>query len=139
MSKTISQISDFIHQAFPEANLEIKSIADTATVVHFPIEQKHLRPGGSVSGPTVFAAADASLYIAILGHLGPVIGAVTSGLSINFLNKAMGQTVIVATCQLLKVGKRQVVGEVKLVDERSQLLIAQATGTYSIPPGEGSG
>ena len=129
----INEISQFIHAAFPEANLKIVELNDEETVVHFPIDKRHWRPGGSVSGPTLFAAADAALYIAILGRFEAMKAAVTTALNINFLNKAHGNTVIVAKCRLLKIGSRQVVGEVSLFDQNTDELVAHATGTYALP------
>lgn len=129
----IEEISAFIHQAFPEADLKIVELNEEKTVVHFPVGQRHWRPGGSVSGPTLFSAADATLYIAIMGRLGAVSEAVTTALNINFLSKAVGETVIVAECRLLKVGASLVVGDIWLFDQMTDKLVAQATGTYALP------
>ena len=93
-----------------------------------------LRPGGTVSGPTMMTAADYALYIAILGEIGIVALAVTTNLSINFLRKPTAAQDIRAVCQLMKVGKALIVGDVWLYSIKLDEPIAHAVGTYSIPP-----
>ena len=80
----------------------------------------------------MFTLADVGLYVVILGHIGPVGLAVTTNLNINFLNRPAPQSLI-AECQLLKLGKRLAVGEVRIFTEQDNSLVAHATGTYSIP------
>ena len=95
--------------------------------------EKHLRPGGTVSGPSMFALADVCLYIAILAQIGPVALAVTTNLNINFLRRPSPGD-LVADCRLLKLGNRLAVGEVFLHSQGEDEPVAHATGTYSIPP-----
>jgi uncharacterized protein (TIGR00369 family) len=95
-------------------------------------EERHLRPGGTLSGPAMMALADLSLYIAILANIGPVGLAVTTNLSFNFLRKP-AKADLIADCRLLKLGKRLAVGEVGLWSEGEVDLVCHATGTYSIP------
>ena len=91
------------------------------------------RPGGTISGPTIMALADVSLYVAILASIGWVPLAVTTNLNINFLKKpAPGP--LIGESRLLKLGKRLVVGEVAIRPDGEEDLVAHATATYSIPP-----
>ena len=92
-----------------------------------------LRPGGTVSGATLMALADCAMYVVLLSAIGPISLAVTTNLNINFLRKgALGQD-LVATANLLKLGKRLAVGEVTLLPGASVDPIAHVTATYSIP------
>lgn len=93
----------------------------------------HLRPGGTVSGPTLFSLADFAAYAVILGHIGPQALAVTTNLNINFLNKASPGTLL-GHCRILKLGRRLVVTECDITADGSDDLIAHASATYSIPP-----
>ena len=93
----------------------------------------HLRPGGTISGPTLMELADFSLYVAILAAIGWKPLAVTTNLSINFLRKPSPRD-LVAECKLLKLGKRLAVGEVTITSAGEEEPVAHATGTYSIPP-----
>lgn len=127
----------FLDEVFPELNLDGKSyvveeVAPMAARVRLICQPRHLRPGGTVSGPAMFALADVALYAAILGEIGPVAMAVTTNLNINFLRKPEPGDLI-GECRLIKLGKRLAVGEVALRRPESTDLVAHATGSYSIP------
>jgi len=92
----------------------------------------HLRPGGTISGPSMFALCDLALYVAILHEIGRVKLAVTTSVTINFLRKPEPKDLI-GRARLMKLGKRLAVGEVALFSEGSDEMVAHATGTYSIP------
>jgi uncharacterized protein (TIGR00369 family) len=97
---------------------------------------KSLRPGGTISGPTMMGLTDFSMYVAILASVGPVALAVTTNLNINFLRKP-AQRDLIAEVKLIKLGKRLAVGEVEIYCEGEEDMVAHATATYSIPPPEG--
>jgi uncharacterized protein (TIGR00369 family) len=92
-----------------------------------------LRPGGTVSGPTLMALADFAMYVVLLSAIGPVGLAVTTNLNINFLRKGQPGRDVLAAARLLKLGKRLAVGEVNLLSGGSPDPIAHVTATYSIP------
>jgi uncharacterized protein (TIGR00369 family) len=97
--------------------------------------QKFLRPGGTISGPTMMGLTDFAMYVAILASIGPVPLAVTTNLNINFLRKpAPGD--LIAQARLIKLGKRLAVGEVAIHSDGEEDMVAHATTTYSIPPRE---
>jgi uncharacterized protein (TIGR00369 family) len=95
-----------------------------------------LRPGGTISGPTMMGLTDFSMYVAILASIGPVPLAVTTNLNINFLRKPAARDMI-AEVKLIKLGKRLAVGEVEMFSDGEDEMVAHATATYSIPPPEG--
>lgn len=101
--------------------------------IRLPYDARHIRPGGTISGPAMFALADFSLYIAVLAVIGPVELAVTTNMTIDFLRKPAERDLI-ASVQLLKCGKRLAVGKVDIRAEGETDLCAHVTGTYSIPP-----
>jgi uncharacterized protein (TIGR00369 family) len=92
-----------------------------------------LRPGGTVSGPTLMALADSAMYVVLLSAIGPVGLAVTTNLTINFLRKGASGQDVFAEARLLKLGKRLAMGEVSLYSGTSPDPIAHVTATYSIP------
>ena len=98
--------------------------------------EKFLRPGGTISGPTMMGLTDFAMYVAILASVGPVPLAVTTSLNINFLRKP-GQRDLIAETRLIKLGKRLAVGEVEIYCDGEEDMVAHATATYSIPPPEG--
>ena len=98
--------------------------------------ERSLRPGGTISGPTMMGLTDFAMYVAILASVGPVPLAVTTNLNINFLRKP-AQRDLIADARLIKLGKRLAVGEVRIYSEGDEEMVAHATATYSIPPREG--
>ena len=138
---TVDELRAYLAEIFPEfwkdSDLRLEDIAPMSATVRLIHHPKHLRPGGTISGPAMFAVCDAALFVAILSEIGPVAHAVTTSASINFLRKpAPGDLIGKAT--LIKLGKRLAVGEVALYSEGASKMVAHATGTYSIPKrGEG--
>jgi uncharacterized protein (TIGR00369 family) len=98
---------------------------------HF--HRKSLRPGGTVSGPTLMSLADVAMYVAVLSAIGWEPLAVTTSLNINFLKRPSPRGLI-AEARLLKLGRRLAVGEIAIRSGSSWDLVAHATATYSIPP-----
>jgi uncharacterized protein (TIGR00369 family) len=99
------------------------------------VSERHLRPGGTVSGPSMFGLADVALYLAILSRLGPVALAVTTNASIDFMRKPAAGRDVLAEGRLLKLGRVLAVGDALLFSEGSAEPVARASMTYSIPPG----
>jgi acyl-coenzyme A thioesterase PaaI-like protein len=134
---TKADIVEFLAREFPQSKCVVEEVGQrTATVTH-PVGRDQLRPGETVSGPLLMAVADVALYVAILGTIGIVPLAVTTSLTINFLRKPSPHRPIVGVCQLIKVGRSLVVGEVALYSGRDEEMVAKAVGTYSIPPKKG--
>jgi len=131
---TKEEIQEFFDREFPDSNIYIECIESRRADIRMPVTKKDLRPGGTVSGPFMMAVADVAIYATIFGELGLVALAVTTSLNINFLSKPSASADILASCHLLKVGRKLVVGEVTLYSEGVSEPIAHAVGTYSIPP-----
>jgi len=133
---TLDEIRAYLAEVFPQIELgrafEIEAIGPSSARVRLIFHPSHLRPGGTISGPSMFALADVSLYVAILAQIGPVGLAVTTNMNINFLRKPMPRDLIGET-RLIKLGKRLAVGEVAIYSARDTEMVAHATGTYSIP------
>ena len=136
-----TELSRYVQKVFPQAESYGWSVQDLApgniTVV-MNAGDDHLRPGGTVSGPTMFALADITAYLLVLAHIGEVALAVTTNLSINFLSKPKPGALI-GQGRLLKLGKRLAVCEIHILSAGSETVIAQATATYSIPPDRPAG
>ncbi|AVM31707.1 MAG TPA: PaaI family thioesterase [Brucella melitensis] len=132
---TIEDLQAFMKREFPQLGeaFEIVTVDEGSATMRLHADAQHLRPGGTVSGPSLFALADVAAYAAILAHIGPVALAVTTNLNINFLRKPSPGTVE-AVAHLLKLGKRLAVLDISLTDGANGELVAHATATYSIPP-----
>lgn len=131
---TAGEIEAFLVEHFPAAVsfCKITAIRDDEIDCLVPFREEFLRPGGTLSGPTLMTLADTALYFLLLAKLGPVGLAVTTHLDINFLRKPAAGDVR-ATGRLLKLGKQLAVGEVHIKDAEGKL-VAQASVTYSLPP-----
>src|SRR5262252_4346689 len=130
---TIPEIESFLSSAFTHFDTKILAAGNRGATIRREIRDYDLRPGGTVSGPTLMAMADTALYVALFGEIGIVPMAVTTNMNINFLRKPSGSAAIVAVCKLLKVGKSLAVGEVSLYSEGDDDPVAHVVGTYSIP------
>jgi uncharacterized protein (TIGR00369 family) len=134
---SVAEIAEFLDREFPQIHeggrcYSVESLEPGAAVMRLKADDRHLRPGGTVSGPTLFTLADLAAYVVILGHIGPVGLAVTTGATINFLSKPEPGDLL-CTCRLLKLGKRLVVVECAIRAEGHEQIVAHATATYSIP------
>jgi uncharacterized protein (TIGR00369 family) len=132
------QIETLLAKEFPQAfhnfsGLSVEHVEWGACRVRQAFDDKHLRPGGTISGPTMMALADFAMYVAVFSAAGAVPLAVTINLNINFLRKP-AQTDLVAEARLLKLGKRLAVGEVTIRSGDESEPVAHVTSTYSIPP-----
>jgi acyl-coenzyme A thioesterase PaaI-like protein len=128
-----AEIVEFLAREFPHSKCRVLEVGAGAVTVAHEVGAEELRPGGTVSGPVLMTVADVGLYGALLGEIGIVPLAVTTNLTINFLRKPAADKCIVGVCQLIKVGKVQAVGEVRLYSEGAPEVVAHAVGTYSIP------
>jgi len=130
-----SELENYIDEVFPQvANyaFRIEKLETGCITVSMKTDYSHLRPGGTISGPTMFTLADCASYLVILAHIGKVALAVTTNLNINFISKPEGD--LFADCTLLKLGKRLAVCEISIRTMEEKTLVAHATATYSIPP-----
>lgn len=130
---TKQQIAEFLAQAFPQSKCIIEEVGKLSATIRHPVGVHELRPGGTVSGPVMMAAADVALYVAILGEIGIVPLTVTTSLNINFLRKPAADRDIIARCTLIKLGKTLAVGEVSIYSKGLPDPVAHAVGTYAIP------
>jgi len=135
---TAVQIMELLDREFPQIHAGgrvygIDSVSPGEAVVRLSANDLHLRPGGTVSGPSMMALADLAAYVVILAHIGPVALAVTTSFNINFLRKPEPGDLL-ASCRLLKLGKRLAVVDCGIAGEGQEDLAAHATATYSVPP-----
>jgi uncharacterized protein (TIGR00369 family) len=134
---TRDELAAFLDREFPQIHMGgqtyfVDDVGPLSARMRMTYHERHIRPGGTISGPAMMALADLALYVAILAHIGPVALAVTTSLNFNFLRKPE-QRDLIADCRLLKLGKRLAVGEVSILSEGSPEVVCHATGTYSIP------
>ncbi|WP_309086574.1 PaaI family thioesterase [Chelativorans sp.] len=135
---TVEEVNAFLDEAYPQLNEGLRAYRATEVrpggcTVRLDATERHLRPGNTVSGPTLFTLADIGGYVCALSHIGREALAVTTNLNINFMRKAEAGA-IEGTCRILKLGRSLMVFDVAITAGANNALIAHATGTYSLPP-----
>jgi uncharacterized protein (TIGR00369 family) len=129
-------LNAFLEEAFPGAPraYRVEGAGHDGVRLRLPYDDGQLRPGGTLSGPTVMALADGAAWLVTLSRIGPVALAVTSNLTISFLAKP-APVDLLAHATLLRLGRRQSVSEVRVWSEGGDPAtpVAFATVTYAIP------
>ncbi|HBG98360.1 MAG: PaaI family thioesterase [Rhodobacteraceae bacterium] len=131
----IPALHAFLTREFPQVEgvFRIEELRADGVRVRMPVTDANLRPGGTVSGPSMFALADVALYIAILARVGPKALAVTTNCSIDFMRRP-GPVDMLAEARLLKLGRSLAVGDALLYSEGLAEPVARAGITYALPP-----
>ena len=127
-------LEKFLEKEFPQVsnNFKILNTKPNYLSMLMHISDEHLRPGGTVSGPTMFLLADVSFYLATLSIIGPKSLTVTTNCSINFLRQR-NISKLLSESRVLKIGKTLSVGDVLIYSEGIKEPVAHASLTYSIP------
>lgn len=134
---SVDELEQFLDEHFPDMAqraVSVERVDENFARVRLRYHDRHLRPGGTIAGPSLMMLADMAMYMALLAMIGPVALAVTTNLNINFLRKP-AQADVIGECKILKLGKRLAVGEVTMYSEGDTEPVAHATVTYSIPAG----
>jgi uncharacterized protein (TIGR00369 family) len=132
------EVNALLADVFPQLNehkddYEIVEVFPGGCTVRLNAAERHLRPGGTVSGTALFMLADVGGYVCVLSHAGPDALSVTTSLSINFMRKA-GIGTVDGHCRILKLGRSLMVFDIDMTAGPDGETVAHAVGTYSIPP-----
>ena len=136
LKMTVAELDSFLAREFPQVagDFTITALEPYRISVRMGVQQRHLRPGGTVSGPSMFALADVAVYLGVLSMIGPQGLAVTTNISLDFMRKPAAGTDLIAECRLLKLGRVLAVGDVLIYSHGVAEPVARASMTYSIPP-----
>ncbi|WP_146345361.1 PaaI family thioesterase [Phaeobacter marinintestinus] len=130
------ELTDYLNEVFPQIrnDFSIDELTEDSITMRLLTAERHLRPGGTVSGPSMFALADVCVYAMVLARIGRKALAVTTNCSLDFMRKPEADKDVVAHCRLLKLGRALAVGDVLMFSDGSDKPVARASMTYSIPP-----
>ena len=136
LKMTREALTTFVDGVFPQVKGEftIEALDADGIQVRLNVAEKHIRPGGTISGPSMFALADVAAYFMTIARIGPEALAVTTNCSIDFLRKPAAGVDLIAKTSLLKLGRQLSVCDVLLYSEGQEVPVARASLTYSIPP-----
>ncbi len=134
MKMTAQEITAFLAAEFPQVDGEfvVEQADEDAIVIRLPVVDRHLRPGGTVSGPSMFALADLAFYVAVLANVGPKALAVTTNCNIDFMRKPAAGRDLLGNATVLKLGRNLIVGDVMIFSEGMDKPVARASLTYSV-------
>ncbi len=128
------EVDEFVAAHYPATSVQgfrCDSIGEGFATTRWLHDPEQLRPGGLISGPTQFAAADLALWFLSFTLLGLAPMAVTSDLHIVFLRPARGGDLL-ARAELLRAGKSRISGRVLAwVDGAPDRPVSHATGAYA--------
>ncbi|HEX7601551.1 MAG TPA: PaaI family thioesterase [Polyangiaceae bacterium] len=138
------ELLQFLSTAFPRLDVSpftVERVEPARLVLRFRVGEEHLRPGGTVSGPTLMTLADTATYLLLVAREGALAAdgtpsaaarSVTTSLTMHFLRRPKHGDVV-AEARLLKGGKRLSIVEVFLRPVGSEDPVAHATVTYASP------
>jgi len=112
----------------------VETLTEDTVQMRLKVGAGDLRPGGTISGPSMFSLADVAVYAMVLARIGREALTVTTNASIDFMRKPEGGTDLIADCRLLKLGRALAVCDVLIRSEGSDRIVARSSMTYSIPP-----
>lgn len=137
---TAEEMMEYLEEVFPQVNNDfaIDHMDGTKTVMRLLTAERHLRPGGTVSGPSMFALADVCAYVATMACIGKQALAVTTNCSLDFMRKPEAGKDLVAVATLLKLGKSLSVTDILIYSEGMEAPVARASMTYSLPRSSGA-
>lgn len=132
----VASLQGFLVEVFPQVHrdFEVLDVTEQGVRVGLTVNDDHLRPGGTVSGPSMFALADVGMYLAVLSRIGPEALTVTTSCSIDFMRKPAAGKGLSCDVRLLKLGRTLAVGDCLIHSAGEPRPVARASLTYSIPP-----
>ena len=133
---TRAEVEAYLDDVFPQVrgHFAVDDLREMGITMRLLHDERHLRPGGTVSGPAMFSLADCATYAMILGMIGKQALTVTTNCSIDFMRKPAAGVDLVAEGRILKLGRVLAVADVLLFSDGSEAPVARAALTYSIPP-----
>ena len=136
LAMTKDELSQYLTEVFPQIHKDfvVEELTEDTITMRLVVDDRHLRPGGTVSGPSMFGLADVCVYAMVLARKGRQSLAVTTNSSLDFLRKPEGDADMIAKCRLLKLGRTLAVGDVLMYSDGSDHPVARASMTYSLPP-----
>ncbi|PSL17379.1 PaaI family thioesterase [Shimia abyssi] len=133
---SVAEMNAFMDEVFPQVSgeFEVEHMDGYETVMRRRVKESDLRPGGTVSGPTMFGLADVTAYVATMACIGREALTVTTNCSMDFMRKPSADRDLIARARMLKLGRTMSVTDILIYSEGDEAPVARANMTYSIPP-----
>ena len=103
LAMNAAQLTEYLDEVFPElqANgppIHVEHVAPYKARLRMEFLESELRPGGTLSGPSMFKLADVAFYGCLLAMIGPVPLAVTTNMSHQLHPQADARATCSPTC-----------------------------------------
>lgn len=133
---TADELNAFLVRVFSQVanKFNVEAVGESSAILRLIVSDDDIRPGGTISGPSMFGLADVAMYVVTLAHIGPKALAVTTNCSIDFMRKPAAHKDLLAHARLLKLGRQLAIGDVLIYSEGDDAPVARASLTYAIPP-----
>lgn len=133
----IPALHAFLAREFPQVagEVQVEALDGQGITLRLKVSGRHLRPGGTLGGPSIFMLGDVAAYCAILSRIGAQALTVTTNAGIDFLRKPAADRDLLCVATILKLGRALAVVEARMFSEGVVEPVARANFTYSIPPG----
>ena len=133
---TADELNAFLIRVFSQVanKFNVEEVGESSAILRLIVSDDDIRPGGTISGPSMFGLADVAMYVVTLAHIGPKALAVTTNCSIDFMRKPVADKDLLAHARLLKLGRQLAIGDVLIYSEGDDAPVARASLTYAIPP-----
>ncbi len=134
---TLEHVQTLVRGAFPgngaSEAMMVEALDPGYARIRLPFKKWMQRPGEVLSGPTLMTAVDTAMYVAVLGHIGVQMMAVTADMNLRFLNQgALGD--VIADVRILKLGRKLIAMESQVFSSAApKVLVMHATGSYARP------
>ncbi len=131
-----AELNAFLYRVFDQVadDFNVEEVGEYRAALRLIVAERHLRPGGTVSGPSMFGLADVAMYVAVLAMIGPKALAVTTNCSIDFMRKPAAGRDLIGVASVHKLGRQLAVGDVLIYSDGMDAPVASASLTYAIPP-----
>ncbi len=130
-------LNDLIAGEMPWATdmgLRVEDLGEGTCRVRLPFDPRFVRPGGTLAGPMMLAAASLAMYAAVLSLYGRVEAAAARSLTCTYL-RAGPPADLLAEARVLHRAGRSAYGVVALysADDEAGGPVAHITMTFTVP------
>lgn len=113
-----------------DLGLRVTSVSPAQSCFFLPFSEALTRDAGMICGQSIVAAADTAMIAAVTAAIGGYAPITTVDIASRFL-RPLGNEGGDVTVDILKAGRRLVVGRITITDHASGKLAADLTSTYA--------
>ena len=113
-----------------DLGLEVTKITPSQSCFFLPFSDRLTRDAGMICGQAIVAAADTAMIAAVTAAIGSYAPITTVDIASRFL-RPLGAEGGEITVDILKAGRRLVVGRISITDRASGKLAAELNSTYA--------